>query len=88
MMTKRLVVFVSSTYKDLIPERKAAIDAIVASGHIPASMEQFTAGDQTQTHLIREWIDKSDIYLLILGDRYGSLDPDTDASQAIFGVRQ
>lgn len=38
-------------------------------------MELFHAGDETQKELIEEWIKESDIYVLLLGGRYGSIDP-------------
>lgn len=37
-------------------------------------MELFSAGDESQMTVIKRWIDESDIYLLILGGRYGSLE--------------
>jgi hypothetical protein len=36
-------------------------------------MELFTSGDESQTAVINQWIDESDVYLLILGGRYGSM---------------
>lgn len=72
---KRLQVFISSTYTDLIPERQAAVEAVLNAGHIPAGMELFAAGDQSQMEVIQQWIDESDVYMLILGGRYGSIDP-------------
>lgn len=72
---KKLQIFVSSTYTDLIEERQAAVQAILEAGHIPAGMELFAAGDETQMKVIRRWIDESDVYLLILGTRYGSVEP-------------
>lgn len=71
---KRLQVFVSSTFTDLIEERQAAVEAILTAGHIPAGMELFAAGDESQLEVIKQWIDESDIYLLILGGRYGSVE--------------
>src|SRR6476646_6126177 len=71
---KRLQVFVSSTFSDLREERQAAVEAILAAGHIPAGMELFAAGDESQMEVIKQWIDESDVYLLILGGRYGSID--------------
>lgn len=71
---KKLQVFVSSTFSDLIKERQAAVEAILAAGHIPAGMELFMAGDESQMEVIKQWIDESDVYLLILGGRYGSID--------------
>lgn len=77
---KRLQVFVSSTYDDLRNERQAAVEAILTAGHIPAGMELFTSGDESQMEVINQWIDESDVYLLILGGRYGSIEPKTGKS--------
>jgi hypothetical protein len=71
---KKLQVFISSTFIDLKEERQAAVEAILSSGHIPAGMELFSAGDESQMTVIERWIDESDVYLLILGGRYGSID--------------
>lgn len=73
-MKRRLQVFVSSTYTDLLPERQAAVSAILKAGHIPAGMELFTAGDRSQMETIKQWIDESDVYMLILGGRYGTVE--------------
>ena len=79
-MKKRLQVFVSSTFVDLIEERQSAVSAILKSGHIPAGMELFTAGDSNQWDIIKRWIDESDVYMLILGGRYGSVEPNSGVS--------
>lgn len=79
-MRKKLQVFVSSTYEDLIEERQSAVQAILNAGHIPAGMELFTAGDESQKDTIKKWINESDVYLLILGGRYGTLDRSTGKS--------
>lgn len=76
----RLQVFVSSTYEDLIGERQAAVQAILKAGHIPAGMELFAAGDEEQMTVIRRWIDESDIFMLILGGRYGSIESSSGKS--------
>ena len=77
---KRLQIFVSSTYEDLKSERQAAVEAILTAGHIPAGMELFTSGDQSQMDVIKDWIDESDIFLLILAGRYGSLEQTSQKS--------
>lgn len=74
-MKKKLQIFISSTYTDLLEERQAAVETILKSGNIPAGMELFTAGDESQLETITRWIDESDIYMLILGGRYGSIEP-------------
>lgn len=72
--------FVSSTYTDLIEERQAAVEAILDAGHIPAGMELFKAGNDSQLKTIYKWIDASDVYMLILGGRYGSIEPKSNKS--------
>jgi len=74
MKDKKLQVFVSSTFTDMTEERQAAVEAILSSGNIPAGMELFTAGDESQMTVINRWIDESDVYLLILGGRYGCIE--------------
>lgn len=80
LVNKKLQVFVSSTYTDLIEERQAAVEAILQAGHIPAGMELFSAGNDSQLQTIYKWIDESDVYMLILGGRYGSIDTKTGKS--------
>lgn len=79
-MKRKFQIFVSSTYTDLIAERQSAVSAILKAGHIPAGMELFTAGDKSQMDTIKKWIDESDAYMLILGGRYGSIEPKSGIS--------
>ncbi|MFL9939988.1 DUF4062 domain-containing protein [Paraburkholderia graminis] len=79
-MDKKYQVFISSTFTDMKDERQAAVMAILDAGHIPAGMELFAAADQKQMNIIEKWIDQSDIFMLILGGRYGSIDPDSRKS--------
>ncbi len=78
-MHKKLQVFVSSTYIDLIEERQVAVQAILDASHIPAGMELFKAG-KSQMKTIQKWIDESDVYMLILGGRYGSIEEESGLS--------
>ncbi|MGE7907528.1 DUF4062 domain-containing protein [Peribacillus sp. NPDC094092] len=79
-MKKKLQVFISSTFTDMVKERQAAVEAILNAGHIPTGMEQFNPGDEPQKKLISRWINEADVYLLILGGRYGSIDSETGNS--------
>ena len=79
-LNKKLQVFISSTYTDLIEERQAAVQAVLDAGHIPAGMELFKAGNASQLETIYKWIDNSDVYMLILGGRYGSIEEKTGKS--------
>lgn len=72
-------IFISSTYTDLIEERQKAVEAILNAGHIPAGMELFKAG-RSQMETIKKWIDESDVYCLLLGGRYGSIEEESGLS--------
>lgn len=71
-MRKKYQVFVSSTYCDLVEERRAVIEAIINLGHIPVGMEAFQAGNEEQWQVIRKLIDEVDYYVVIVAERYGS----------------
>jgi len=77
---RKLQVFVSSTYTDMFDERQAAVQAILEAGHIPAGMELFASGNETQLKTIYRWMDDSDVHLLILGGRYGTIEPKSQKS--------
>src|SRR5574341_861812 len=73
-MDKRYQVFISSTFRDLQAERQSVLRAVLELDHMPAGMELFPAADDDAWQLIRDVIDGSDYYTLIIGGRYGSLD--------------
>ena len=79
-MKKKLQVFLSSTWTDMILERQAAVEAILEAGHIPAGMELFAADNKKQFEVIKKWIRDSDVFILILGGRYGSKEKGTSKS--------
>lgn len=79
-MERREQVFVSSTYTDLRMERQAVIQGLLEADCIPAGMELFPASDSDKWSLIQGVIDDSDYYLLIIGGRYGSVDPASELS--------
>lgn len=72
-MKTRYQIFISSTYEDLKEERQKVMEVILNMGHFPIGMELFDADDEEQWVQIRQAIDDSDIYILILGQRYGSI---------------
>ncbi len=43
-------------------------------------MELFAAGDESQMNVIKRWIDELDVFCLILGGRYGSIEQKTQKS--------
>lgn len=72
-MDKKYQVFISSTYADLVEERKVVQDTILSMYHFPVGMELFSAADENQWDVIKETIDSSDYYVLIVAHRYGSV---------------
>ena len=77
---KRFQVFVSSTYLDLQEARAAVVSALLNLDAIPAGMELFPAADDDAWTLIEDVIADSDYYLLIIGGKYGSVDPELEIS--------
>lgn len=75
-MDKKYQIFISSTYTDLIAERKHVQDVILSMNHFPVGMELFSAASEEQWEIIKRTIDTSDFYVLIIGYRYGSEMPD------------
>jgi hypothetical protein len=76
VQAKKYQVFVSSTYSDLIEERREVIEAIIDLGHIPAGMEGFPAIDMEQFNYIKKVIDQCDYYIIVVAGRYGSIAED------------
>lgn len=77
---QKLQVFISSTFADLRLERQAAIKAILNEGHVPAGMELFADIDDSHIEAIKRWIDNADVYFLILGRQYGTIEPESGKS--------
>jgi len=79
-MIKKYQVFVSSTYEDLKEERKKVQEVLLMGECIPIGMEAFVADNDEQFNIIKKKIDLCDYYILIIGNRYGSINPDTQLS--------
>lgn len=76
----RYQIFVSSTYLDLINTRQEVTKHILNMNHVPAGMEMFSSNGYPQWETIKKTIDSSDYYILIIGERYGSLCSDEGIS--------
>ncbi|MDR3022110.1 MAG: DUF4062 domain-containing protein [Clostridiales bacterium] len=73
-MKKLYQVFVSSTYTDLKDERKQVFKSLQGLNCIPVGMELFPATNDEQFVYIKRVIDETDYYVLIIGEKYGSVD--------------
>ncbi len=74
------VVFVCGTYLDLSDERGRVLDAIQRLQMQYSSMELFGARPESPLETCLAEVDKSDVMIIIAGNRYGSLVPDHEMS--------
>lgn len=77
---RKFSIFISSTYEDLKEERQALVGVALENNFIPVGMEQFHAAPTSQWNVITKMIDECDLYLLVIGGRYGSIDEETGIS--------
>lgn len=75
-MNKRYQVFISSTFKDLENERTLLTQTVLRKGCYPSGMEWFPAVDEEQFEYIKQVIDDTDYYVIVLGGLYGTISPD------------
>jgi hypothetical protein len=74
-------IFISSTYLDLIEERKEAIVVIDGIDEAKAiAMERFTADPSPSKDVCLKHLDKCDAVILILGSKCGYIDPEEKIS--------
>lgn len=73
-------IFISSTYVDMIPYREALQTAITNCDAVAYGMERFVAAPIRPLDRCYEEIAGSQIYVLLLGHRYGEIDKDTGKS--------
>lgn len=65
-------VFISSTYQDLLEERRVITEHIIGLGYHPVGMEYFNLSNDSIWEHIKKLIEASDYYILIIGSRYGT----------------
>lgn len=73
-------VFISSTYLDNKERRKIVQDAITMAGMSWYGMEIFEASSKTILEKSLDYVRKSDIFVGIIGRRYGSIPPGQEES--------
>ncbi len=74
-MTRKRVVYVSSSFEDLKQHRSALKLALEKAGCDVASMETYPAFDQRPLQKCREDVAAADVYVLLLAHRYGFRPP-------------
>lgn len=72
--------FVCSTFLDLKAHRDAVIKKLQSYAGVINAQEFFGARDQEPLATCLEEVDKSEVFIMFLGPRYGSIDPGTNLS--------
>lgn len=73
-------IFISSTYVDMIPYRDALQTAITNCDAVAYGMERFVPAPIRPLDRCYEEISNSQIYILLIGHRYGEIDKDSGKS--------
>lgn len=73
-------IFVSSTFEDLAVYREAVRDAILRAGAVPVLIEQEPSAGLSLDEKLRSLLDESDAVLLLIGHRYGAVEPTSGRS--------
>jgi Domain of unknown function (DUF4062) len=68
-------IFISSTFKDLLPERAAAKEVLLQSELVPWGMELFVSSPSDPADVCLEQVQFSDAVALIIGFKAGSIIP-------------
>src|SRR5664279_4419336 len=72
-MTDVLHAVISSTVHDMPAHREAALDACLRQDFFPVMMEHQAPSPADAVQLSRGLVDRADVYVLILGFRYGEV---------------
>ncbi|MBW2738136.1 MAG: DUF4062 domain-containing protein, partial [Deltaproteobacteria bacterium] len=74
-MTKKIIVFICSTFSDLSTEREAVMDSVRRLQLQHDSMEFFGARSNQAIETCLDEVRKSDVLVVIVGHRYGTIVP-------------
>ncbi|MBS0167922.1 MAG: DUF4062 domain-containing protein [Nitrospira sp.] len=81
-------VFISTTTKDLEEVRHKIALQILNAGHIPLSMESWPSSTTKTLDVLRDEIESCDIFVTILGARYGSLIEDSEVDKQMISYAE
>jgi hypothetical protein len=80
MQQRKFSVYISSTFQDLAEYRSLVVEAVLRAGAVPMGFEAFTSSGRTIAETINGLVSESDAVLMIVGHRYGQVDPETGVS--------
>ncbi|WP_308698354.1 DUF4062 domain-containing protein [uncultured Thomasclavelia sp.] len=79
-MDNKIKVFISSIYEDMKEERDIVFQSLLKNGNIVGGMELFSGDNIEKFEVIKSDIQDSDIFILIMGGRYGTICKETNKS--------
>jgi hypothetical protein len=83
-MTKKYLVYISSSLEDLKSERRDLIKVVTEIGAIPVTMDAFDISDKNEQRLIRKAIEECDYFLNLTAHKCGVLLGKTFAQELEF----
>lgn len=73
MLKQKYQIYICSTFKDLIEERKIVTNAILNLHQIPSIGEHTFATSKSPFETMKKFIDEADCMILLIGEKYGSI---------------
>jgi hypothetical protein len=83
-MTKKYLVYISSSLEDLKNERRDVIKAVTETGAVPVSMDAFDISGKNEQRLIKQAIEECDYFLNLTAHKCGALLGKTFAQEMEF----
>lgn len=80
---RRYEVFIGSPFTDLREIRQELLLTVLRAGHFPCGTELWAASPEPTTDVIKSYLDRCDIHVLVVGFRYGSMVNEENASGLI-----
>ncbi len=68
-------VFISSVYSEFVDVRHEIINAILQNGDWPVCMERFNSNHGKTADILKKYISDCDYFVLLIGDKYGDIEP-------------
>jgi hypothetical protein len=72
-MTKKYLVYISSSLEDLKNERRDLVKVVTEIGAVPVSMDAFDISDKNEQRLIKKAVEECDYFLTITAHKCGTL---------------
>jgi hypothetical protein len=76
----KYLIFISSTFRDLVEERSRVIKEVLRAEQFPVAMENFVASDKAQWETIERFLSQAGCMISIIGESYGTIEKSSGKS--------